>query len=745
MASFGANPSNMVALPMYSIADKQATTVLRVDLPMDNTFPESRASAPHGRDRIHMPIRGHDLPPATANITRRKQRTSSNHGGGHNTTSSTSLRFFVVDNPDKLKDKHQMRENRKHVMNDYLSKERRKPGSTDVRVTGGANPHRKRKRQEPRLNEQSVNPSAPSIIFKPDSVSDSSRSSKSPPAASQIAVISNGTQHSANAPEHVNPASDLPQMAPRSMIRFAEDEAPLVRGISGGFNNSPYLRTVADDVPSPVPSPARLGSSLNPFNTWPTLSDPLLNVEQLKWSCSRKFGSRGIVAHWVPTLLKAKHAFLSTICISSSHDEIMMKGVQASHERHRYGSTDGIKVRTEVISMINDALADPKQQAADVTIVSVLHLLNSEIMGCDDQTMTIHQQGLHQMIRKRGGLDCLGIDGELAMISTITMYLISALRETEPHADFVSYAAQNCTKPGNDSRQLPESPVYCRMPGYHTIKRSISVEHPTHKLLESLRLLTNSYVRRSGASSISPLTPIHVNASWDQSMNSVLAHKDNVYATKPANDRPEDFKNASDKHQFEALRLVGLVYAHALANDIPFSKAATELGSATASSCPEKQHTYPSPIPNTNPTFTSWHTLIKCSLARTNLSDCWGHMAGVLFWTTIVASACASPDPTSTSQSEEDEEARKWLAAVAVRCSIVLSFEHGGPMLETLKRIVGIEKSLAKANAERMGREVVWSVMSGSGVEGTYFGPEMEGVRRGTFSDFARDFMGSGG
>ena len=134
---------------------------------------------------------------------------------------------------------------------------------------------------------------------------------------------------------------------------------------------------------------------------------------------SRKFGSRGIVAHWVPTLLKAKHAFLSTICISSSHDDIMMRGLQAPHQRLRYGSTDGIKVRTEVISMINDALADPKQQAADATIVSVLHLLNSEIMGCDDQTMTIHQQGLHQMIRKRGGLAHLGVDGELAMISTM--------------------------------------------------------------------------------------------------------------------------------------------------------------------------------------------------------------------------------------------------------------------------------------------------------------------------------------
>lgn len=96
-----------------------------------------------------------------------------------------------------------------------------------------------------------------------------------------------------------------------------------------------------------------------------------------------------------------------------------MRGLQAPHERLRYGSTDGIKVRTEVISMINDALADPKQQAADATIVAVLHLLNSEVMGGDDQTMSVHQRGLHQMIRRRGGLEYLGVDGELAVLSTM--------------------------------------------------------------------------------------------------------------------------------------------------------------------------------------------------------------------------------------------------------------------------------------------------------------------------------------
>jgi len=46
-----------------------------------------------------------------------------------------SFRFTVTTNPTKFKDKATMRENRKHVMNNFLSKERRKAGEPrDVRA-----------------------------------------------------------------------------------------------------------------------------------------------------------------------------------------------------------------------------------------------------------------------------------------------------------------------------------------------------------------------------------------------------------------------------------------------------------------------------------------------------------------------------------------------------------------------------------------------------------------------------------
>jgi hypothetical protein len=77
------------------------------------------------------------------------------------------------------------------------------------------------------------------------------------------------------------------------------------------------------------------------------------------------------------------------------------------------------KVRSGVIHMINESLSDPEMKTADETIIAVLHVLNSEIMGCNDQSMRVHQTGLTAMVRARGGLEKLGAGGQLAFVLTM--------------------------------------------------------------------------------------------------------------------------------------------------------------------------------------------------------------------------------------------------------------------------------------------------------------------------------------
>lgn len=116
-------------------------------------------------------------------------------------------------------------------------------------------------------------------------------------------------------------------------------------------------------------------------------------------------------------LLKARHAFLSTICISSAHDDIMRRALKHPDERPEHESIERMRVRHEVTSMINESMRDPQMQTADATLVAVLQLLTAEIMGCDDDVMRVHQNGLHAMVRQRGGLNELGVNGQLAAIT----------------------------------------------------------------------------------------------------------------------------------------------------------------------------------------------------------------------------------------------------------------------------------------------------------------------------------------
>jgi hypothetical protein len=303
-------------------------------------------------------------------------------------------------------------------MLNYLEKERLKPDSRDARVNAAVHP-RRRRRPEVVLPGSSANPTAPMNLFRPDV-------DRLTPASSGQSTTGSDGQPEVQESNELGKApsrDDAPRSeTTRTVKRRTNTEKankPLVTGSSGRFRNYSYLGAALDDVPwAPPPDKYQkgLGTDLNPFGTWPEFSTRGINVNELKWSCSRRFGSRSLGEHWVPELLKARHAFLSTIAISSAHDDIVKRALKPPE--HRSESFERMTVRHEVTAMINKSMSDPQMQTADATIVAVLHLLNAEIMGCDDDVMRIHQQGLHAMVQQRGGLNELGVSGQLAAIIT---------------------------------------------------------------------------------------------------------------------------------------------------------------------------------------------------------------------------------------------------------------------------------------------------------------------------------------
>ncbi|TKA76038.1 hypothetical protein B0A55_05113 [Friedmanniomyces simplex] len=586
---------------------------------------------------------------------------------------SKDMRFVVISNPEQLRNRAELRLNRQHVMKTYLAKEASKPASNDIRVTG----KKCLRRRKP------ANPPSPATTD----------SSGNLHGASNANAVTPGSGHDFSAPQtcqHVHPRDNRnssaakKRTATRPKINKSRsvkarsnpksDTGPLVPGISGRFRNYAYLGTDAEEVPFPL---HHLGGDLNPFDTWPTFDDPSLNVNELKWSCSKRFGSRGIADYWVPTLLKARHAFLSTIAISSCHDDIMRRSARPPGQRPKHESVQRARVRQEVTSMINQSMSDPQMQTSDATMVAVVHLLNAEIMGCDDHFMRVHQQGLSAM----------------------------------------------------DCRPLPESPVYFRPLGYRTIYKVFAPESHVSQILELARRLTAIFETEVLPNQSPSEENSHTHHQDQTNSEQLLAVTAAAIFIRPA---AEDLSFAlpSESYTYEAIRLTARLYAHALLRRIPFSRAAQEL-QATASS---SSSSYRSLQPGTLSTEAAYMANcaiiihIRNALVRTDTTDCWGGLIGVLFWIALVAGAAANPEAVTTEggykerqreggsgggggeeeEEEEEEEARKWLAAVGVRCSIVLGFEFGPAVMGTVKRVVGIQRVLGRLRTVNVSSEGCW-------------------------------------
>lgn len=75
-----------------------------------------------------------------------------------------------------------------------------------------------------------------------------------------------------------------------------------------------------------------------------------------------------------------------------------------------------MKVRQEIVVLVNRAMRDPKKQTSDATILAVMNLVYSEIMGYEQKWLIAHRSGLHDLVARRGGLDKLGGGGQLSCV-----------------------------------------------------------------------------------------------------------------------------------------------------------------------------------------------------------------------------------------------------------------------------------------------------------------------------------------
>jgi hypothetical protein len=207
---------------------------------------------------------------------------------------------------------------------------------------------------------------------------------------------------------------------------------------------------------------------------------------------------------------------------------------------------------------------------------------------------------------------------------------------------------------------IPESPLYCPHPWFFSISTDARCTARTYVLLCEMRGLTCGLI---DINIIGPRETCELTVS-----NPFIIYA-RILALPPANVPGQAI---STDWTYEACRLAACIYCSQLCGR---------------------------PTDDVTTLFPAIHEL-HAALVKSDVSDCWDGMAGVLFWCALVGANCMQDALQQVSSSQQirrckqdlprHEHCKKWLTLLAVRLSVVLGFQYPSIICTTLRRYVHV-------------------------------------------------------
>jgi hypothetical protein len=467
-----------------------------------------------------------------------------------------------------------------------------------------------------------------------------------------------------------------------------------------------------------------------------------VNVEALKYKCAKYFGTEGLGKYWIPECLKHPHTFLSTLYMAAAYDDVVYS--------REVESLETAALRQDVIHFVGGYLTNQEQSVADHNIIAVSQLILGGVISRTEADLRYHQAGIATMIKQRGGLDNLGVNGELASAVSWANLATAVLREAEPTQMYVEYCKRKEMKDYPTTAVIPESPLYQPHRKYVTIERSAQCNVDAKKLLEDVRTMIEDFVGPKSSSRKG--TP------------KFIAHCERITRYPSARQlRGNDLLREEDQ-KYDAIRIAAKIQARAIIDQVPLSEAFETVQSSetqpamysswrasqsndSVSSTFEAQHVIPLTDYSESPTFGSYidslpkqeyrvpathrpsdsstqserpspsslqsssfeiaprrqaSASFSCrpsilerlreTLDKTNLSECWSDMAGVLLWIGLVMGAASNKC--------EDKMLRRYFSATTIRVCVMLCFEHPEAIHSTMLKMTSIVEALSKMRSD---------------------------------------------
>ncbi|GAM87724.1 hypothetical protein ANO11243_057510 [Dothideomycetidae sp. 11243] len=231
-----------------------------------------------------------------------------------------------------------------------------------------------------------------------------------------------------------------------------------------------------------------------------------------------------------------------------------------------------------------------------------------------------------------------GESGVIPVHLSITDLEANFLRNEDADLLYLSFAEKYAGDASETTRSTLESPVFSRDPSLKAVASSPMCSIPTHRLLYLSLQLTERFLQLDRMKDIASTDVGSTAGEFGKDELEKIIYKISIdIHGLPASSTP-GHRGYNDS-VYESIRLATLLYCHAILHQVPVHKASglrcmLDHGAGCMS----------------NP------DLIQQAICKTNLSDAWDRMAGVLYWVLLVAGAACHKDVKITA-SEHDLKA----------------------------------------------------------------------------------------
>ncbi|KAF1918044.1 hypothetical protein BDU57DRAFT_528530 [Ampelomyces quisqualis] len=468
-------------------------------------------------------------------------------------------------------------------------------------------------------------------------------------------------------------------------VRSQNPEASLVTGYEGTDHHGQLLMRMLEDYLVPC---HQIGNGVYDLSSLLAFQNPKLDAMSLLRSFMQGFATESTVEKWLPAMLWQPHLLLSTTVLASTWLD--------RQERCSGDSQRTIMVKDETLVMLNERLQNSSTYRDDATLMVVLHLMAGEMWSCEEDRLRAYQEGVASTIAERGGMRALE-NSVVADVAAAYCYNRDICCEVRQQSVFRAWTPAGLPK--LEMAALPESPLFGSGNDFETFANDPCCSKATRCILVDMRDLSDLFIANRMV-----LASEHSIKQEDggRATRAILEYNDKARGIRA---RIFSLPSACSPHLavsndfvYEACRIVAIIYAQAIVEQVPFSKVGEfyyfpgSFGSGpTASSANATSQLA------TRPLIDQLHEALK----NTDLANVWNDMAGVLYWVcTVGAAAARTPAPLETgpqlrSGPVQDLRAvwiRRCLIMNAMRTTVVLVSQHPKPLILAQMKLYKIQE-----------------------------------------------------